>query len=96
MPVTKKDVEYIAGLAKLRLTEKELPKLTEQLNKILDYVQQLNEVDTEHVEPLAHPLQMKNVFRDDKQQESLPVEQALANAPKRKGHYFSVPKVVHK
>ena len=96
MPVSVKDVQYIARLAKLRLSEQELPQMTQQLNKILEYMDQLNELDTEDVQPLAHPLQMGNVFREDVRQPSLKPEQALSNAPERKGNYFSVPKVVHK
>ncbi len=96
VPVSVKDVQYIAGLAKLRLNEQELPVMTEQMNKILQYMEQLNELDTEDVQPLAHPLQMENVFREDVRQPSLKPEEALANAPERKGNYFSVPKVVHK
>ena len=96
MPVCVKDIAYIAALAKLRLEEDELPQLTQQLNKILDYIDHLNELDTSDVQPLAHPLQMSNVFRQDESKASLSTEQALANAPKRKGKYFSVPKVVHK
>ncbi len=96
MPVSVKDVQYIARLAKLRLSEQELPQMTQQLNKILEYMDQLNELDTEDVQPLAHPLQMENVFREDVRQPSLKPEEALANAPERKGSYFSVPKVVHK
>ncbi len=96
MPVSVKDVQYIARLAKLRLSEQELPQMTQQLNKILEYMDQLNELDTEDVQPLAHPLQMENVFREDVRQPSLKPEEALANAPERKGNYFSVPKVVHK
>ncbi len=96
MPVSVKDVQYIARLAKLRLSEQELPQMTQQLNKILEYMDQLNELDTEDVQPLAHPLQMENVFREDVRQPSLKPEEALSNAPERKGNYFSVPKVVHK
>jgi len=94
--VSVKDVEYIAGLAKLRLKEEELPKLTEQLNKILNYVEHLNELDTTEVEPLAHPLEMKNVFRPDELKTSLSREKALANAPQRTDEYFTVPKVVRR
>ena len=96
MSVSVEDVQYIARLAKLRLGEQELPQITQQLNKILEYMDQLNELDTEDVPPLAHPLQMENVFREDVRQPSLKPEEALANAPRRKGNYFSVPKVVHK
>ncbi len=96
MSVTKKDVEYIASLAKLELKEDEIPLLTDQLNKILEYMDHLKELDTSNVEPLAHPLDMVNVFREDQPGESLSNEEALKNAPKKAGSYFSVPKVVRK
>ncbi len=96
MAISTKDVAYIASLAKLRLNENEIPLLTEQLNRILEYVEQLNELDTSQVEPLAHPLELNNVFREDLPQPSLTQNQALQNAPKRAGDYFSVPKVVRK
>ncbi|MHB2147520.1 Asp-tRNA(Asn)/Glu-tRNA(Gln) amidotransferase subunit GatC [Calditrichota bacterium LG25] len=94
--VTRKDVEYIASLAKLRLDEEEVPVITDQLNRILEYVEHLNELDTSDVEPLAHPLELQNVFREDEKKPSLKREEALKNAPKRAGDYFSVPKVVRK
>jgi len=96
MAISKKDVEYIASLAKLELSAAEVPLLTEQLNKILEYVEHLNELDTSAVEPLAHPLQITNVFRPDQSGQSLSQEEALKNAPKKAGAYFSVPKVVRK
>ncbi len=96
MSISQKDVEYIASLAKLKLEANEVPELTEQLNKILEYVEQLNELETSSVEPLAHPLEMQNVFREDQPKESLPQSEALKNAPKKAGPYFSVPKVVRK
>ncbi len=96
MAISQKDVHYIADLAKLKLNSSEVPRITEQLNKILDYMEQLNELDTSNVEPLAHPLELENVFREDRPQKSLSVEQALQNAPRRAGKYFSVPKVIRK
>ena len=86
-------IRQIARLARLELTEPQSAAMAEQLNRILGYVDSLQEVDTEGIEPLAHPLPISNVFRADEPHESLPVAEALANAPKRAGNYFAVPAV---
>ena len=86
-------VRQVAKLARLELGEGELAAARDQLNRVLGYVDALQEVETDGVEPLAHPLPISNVFRADEPQESLPVDQALANAPKRAGNYFAVPAV---
>ena len=96
MAVTIKDVEKIAELARLKLDKVEKEKMTFQLNKILEYMEKLNELDTCNVEPLAHTQELVNVFREDKVKPSLPVEKALENAPERMGNYFKVPKVIVK
>lgn len=87
-------VRSVAHLARLDLGEEELAHLTPQLGAILDYVALLDQVDTSTVEPLAHPLDVHNVFRDDEAADSLPVDAALANAPDRRGNYFGVPAVL--
>ena len=96
MSVSLKDVEKIADLARLYITEEEKEKYTGQLNVILEYMEQLNKVDTSNVEPLSHPFELTNVFRDDEVQPSLPVDEALKNAPDKSGNYFKVPKVINK
>jgi aspartyl-tRNA(Asn)/glutamyl-tRNA(Gln) amidotransferase subunit C len=96
MSVTVQDVEKIADLARLKLNEDEKEKMTGQLNLILDYMEKLNELDTDQVEPLAHAQELYNVFRDDVVKPSLPVEKALENAPERVDNYFKVPKVISK
>ena len=96
MSVSLKDVEKIADLARLYITEEEKEKYTRQLNVILEYMEQLNKVDTSNVEPLSHPFELTNVFRDDEVQPSLPVDEALKNAPEKSGNYFKVPKVIIK
>jgi aspartyl-tRNA(Asn)/glutamyl-tRNA(Gln) amidotransferase subunit C len=93
MSLSLDDTRKVAQLARLELTEPDLAAMAEQLNRILEYVDQLRQVDTEGVEPLAHPLPLQNVFRDDEPQPSLPVDEALKNAPARVGDYFSVPAV---
>jgi aspartyl-tRNA(Asn)/glutamyl-tRNA(Gln) amidotransferase subunit C len=87
-------VRWIAHLARLELSAAELETMTRQLSAILDYVNQLQQVDTDGVEPLAHPLPIHNVFRDDVPAASLPVDAALANAPERRGDFYAVPAVL--
>jgi aspartyl-tRNA(Asn)/glutamyl-tRNA(Gln) amidotransferase subunit C len=91
MSLTADEVRWVAHLARLELSDTELADLTRQLGAILDYVQQLQQVDTTGVEPLAHPLPIQNVFRDDEPRPSLPVDAALANAPQRQGDFYRVP-----
>ena len=87
------EVRKVAKLARLELSDADAPQMAEQLNRILEYVDQLQQVNTDGVEPLAHPLPVHNVFRDDEPQPSLPVDEALKNAPVRNGNYFGVPAV---
>jgi len=87
------EVRKVAKLARLELADADLPRMAEQLNRILEYVDQLQEVNTDGVEPMAHPLPVQNVFRDDEPRPSLPVDEALKNAPARAGNYFGVPAV---
>lgn len=94
MSVTKKDVEYIAELAKLKFDEKELNDLTGDMNKILAYMEKLNEIDTTNVEPLSHPIENENVFREDELKTSIGREEALKNAPLKDDEFFKVPKVI--
>lgn len=94
MSVTVKDVEHVASLARLSFTEEEKVKLVEQLNTILDYIQQLNELDTTNVEPLSHVIELSNVFREDELKPGLSREEALRNAPARTEKFFKVPKVL--
>ena len=95
MSVTRKDVEYIASLAKLNFNNEELENYTHQLNDILTYVEKLNELDTSNVEPLSHPVENQNVFREDELKPSLPTEDVLKNSPNRTEEFFRVPKVIN-
>ncbi|MCL6098325.1 MAG: Asp-tRNA(Asn)/Glu-tRNA(Gln) amidotransferase subunit GatC [Bacteroidetes bacterium] len=95
MAVTKKDVEYIAALARLKFNDAELENYTHQLNDILKYVEKLNELNTDDVEPLSHPVENANVFREDKLKPSISTEEALKNAPNRTDEFFKVPKVIN-
>ena len=94
MKITKDQVEYVARLAYLKLTEEEKETFTLQLDSILSYMEKLNELDTRDVEPTSHVLPIKNVFREDEVKPSLPLEEALSNAPDRKNGFFRVPRVI--
>lgn len=94
MALTNKDVEHVAKLACLELTEAERDKYTRQLAAILEYAGQLNELDTTGVEPTAHVLPLSNVFREDTVKPSLPREDVLANAPDPFKGCFRVPKII--
>ena len=87
-------VEKVSLLARLELTESELDTMTEQLGKIVGYIDQLSELDTENVEPMAHAVELTNVFRDDEVRPSLPRDEAIANAPKRDEECYRVPAVL--
>jgi aspartyl-tRNA(Asn)/glutamyl-tRNA(Gln) amidotransferase subunit C len=87
-------VRKVAKLSRLDLSDGELAQFTEQLSAILDYVEKMNELDTDGVEPLAHCLPISNCFREDIVSESLGSERALANAPQRDGDFFKVPKIL--
>ncbi|HQF43266.1 MAG TPA: Asp-tRNA(Asn)/Glu-tRNA(Gln) amidotransferase subunit GatC [Ignavibacteriaceae bacterium] len=94
MSVTKKDVEKIAELAKLKFTDDELENFTHQMNEILSYMDKLNELDTENVKPLSHPVEQINVFREDELRPSVSTEESLKNAPDKTDQHFKVPKVI--
>ena len=94
MKITKQEVEHVAKLARLELSEQEKEKLTDQLSNILTYVEKLNELDTTGVEPTAHVLDINNVMRDDVAGVSLPQEKALANAPEKAAGHYKVPKII--
>lgn len=92
--VTVKDVEHIAKLARLEFSEEEKQTFTHQLNRILEYVEKLNQLDTAKVEPLSHVIELQNRMRDDVVRPGLTAEEALMNAPARTDKFFKVPKTV--
>jgi aspartyl-tRNA(Asn)/glutamyl-tRNA(Gln) amidotransferase subunit C len=94
MKITKQEVEHVARLARLELSEQDKEKLTDQLSNILTYVEQLNELDTTGVAPTSHVLDISNVMRGDTPEESLPQERALANAPDKAAGHYKVPKII--
>ena len=94
MAITRDEVEKVSLLARLLLTEPELEKVTGQLGAVLEYIALLGEVDTERVEPMAHPLDPVDAFREDELRPSLPRGQALANAPDHDEQCYRVPAVL--
>lgn len=94
MKITRKEVEHVAMLARLELSEEEIETFTRQLDQILTYVDKLNELNTEAVEPTSHPLSLGSALREDIVKESLDPELSLRNAPQRVGRAFKVPRVI--
>jgi aspartyl-tRNA(Asn)/glutamyl-tRNA(Gln) amidotransferase subunit C len=91
MAITRDEVLHVARLARLELTEEEVGRFTEQLSAILEAVAKVSELDLSAVEPTAHPLDLVNIWADDEPRPSIPVEDALANAPDREAGFFKVP-----
>ncbi len=94
MSITREEVEKVALLGRLLLTEAELATMTDELAQIVGYVDLLAQVDTDDVEPMAHAIEVTNVFKDDRAQPSLPRDEALANAPHRSEAGYLVPAVL--
>lgn len=88
------EVQKVARLARLALSDAELQQSRERLTAVLDYVQLLNEVDTSGVEPLLHPVPLENIFREDRPTASLSPDAALANACRSDGRFFLVPQIL--
>lgn len=91
--ITIKDVEHVAKLARLELTEEEKEKFTTQLGAVLEYVNQMNEVDTSDVEPMAHAIDFSNVMREDKVVYEQTKDELMKNAPYEENGFFRVPKI---
>jgi len=87
-------VRKVAKLARLDLTDSEVAEFTTQLSAILEYVEKMNELDTESVQPLAHCLPISNCFREDLVKNSLGTDKTLANAPEKDEQFFKVPKIL--
>jgi len=94
MKITRLEVEHVAKLARLELSDQEKEKLTDQLSNILTYVEKLNELDTKNVAPTSHVLDITNIMRDDAPGQSLPQERALANAPEKAAGHYKVPRII--
>jgi len=91
--ITIKDVEHVAKLARLELTEEEKEKFTRQLGDVLKYVEQMNEVDTTGVVPMAHAFDVVNVMREDEVVYEQTKEELMKNAPDEENGFFKVPKI---
>ncbi len=94
MTINEETIRYVAALAKLSISEEENRKTMQDLNHILEYIETMNGLDTEGVEPMSHVLPIRNVFREDEVTNTDDREELLRNAPKRIGDSFSVPKTV--
>lgn len=94
MQVSKQEIEHVAKLARLNLTEQEKDKFSNEMSGIITFVDKLNELDTTGVEPTAHVIPIQNVFREDNIEPSYNREKILQNAPSQKEGCFLVPKVV--
>lgn len=94
MSVSKKDVEYVAELARLSFTEQEKEELIDDLNKVLGYIEKLNELDTEDTDIIVNPYYIENKFREDEIEPSMELKSVLNNAPQKLEEYIMVPKII--
>ncbi|MEL1134781.1 Asp-tRNA(Asn)/Glu-tRNA(Gln) amidotransferase subunit GatC [Desulfitobacterium sp. THU1] len=94
MKISREEIEHVAMLARLELTEEELITNTEQLNSILDYAAMLEKLNTDDIKPTAHAVPLHNVLREDQVQPSMNREKVLGNAPQAEGGFFKVPRIV--
>ncbi len=94
MAISKKEVEHVALLARLALSEEEKEKFTKQLSQVLDHAEKIKKLDTSNVFPTSHVIPLRNVFREDKAKPSFSEEKALSNAPEKENQAFKVPKIV--
>jgi len=90
----KMDIEKVARLARLELSDEEKSIFGKQLDQVLEYMEQLEGVDTEGVEPTSHAIPLSNVFREDEQRDSFPREEVLSVAPEEEEGYFRVPRII--
>ncbi|UMZ74532.1 Asp-tRNA(Asn)/Glu-tRNA(Gln) amidotransferase subunit GatC [Natranaerofaba carboxydovora] len=94
MKVDKDIVRHVADLGRLYVKDEDVDAFAEQLGEVLKWADKLQELDLDGVEPTAHALDMKNVFRNDERRESLSTEKALENAPDKEDGYFKVPRII--
>jgi len=94
LAISREEVEHVAFLARLGLTDAEKQTLQEQLSAILDHMRTINELDTSQIPPTAQVIPLRNVMRQDEPQPSLPTDEVLRNAPDREGDFFRVPHVL--
>ena len=91
--ISKEDTKHVAKLARLELSEQEVEKFSTQLGNILKYVEQMNEIDTTDVKPMAHPFDIVNVMREDEVYYENTKDELLKNAPEEEDGFFRVPKI---
>ena len=94
MSITRTEVEHVARLARLKLSDSELELFTSQMSAILNFAETLNELDTDGILPTAHAVPVENAFRPDVAQASIGITKALHNAPDRVETFFKVPPVI--
>lgn len=94
MSISRDDVRHIAGLARLRFSDEDEEQMADEMSRILDYVDKLNELDTSGVPPMSHVLDVHNVFRDDDVEARIDRDDALQSAPDDDGTHFRVPNVI--
>ncbi len=94
MKITKETIEHVAHLGRLELEPQEIELYTQQIDKILQYMEALNSLNTDGVESTSHAVPMDSVFREDAVKDSLAVDDSLKNAPERTGSFFKVPPII--
>lgn len=94
MKVDKELIKHVADLARLKLTEKETEEFVPQMKELLNHFSQLDQIDTDKIEPSFHPIELKNIVREDKKEECLTADQALSNTEHKKENYFKGPRAV--
>ncbi|SRR6266498_1426662 len=92
--ISLEEVEHVARLARLELSEADKERMRRELDRILSYIDKLRALDTEGVEPTSHAVPMTNVMREDATRPSFPQDEMLANAPERSGDFFRVPRII--
>lgn len=94
MSINEDAVKHISHLARIGITEKEILRFQRELDEIVGYIDKLKTLDVGNVGPMTHVLPLKNIYREDKAKESLPIEKALKNAPQKRKDLFSVPRII--
>lgn len=92
--ISMEQVKHVAHLARLAITDEEAEKYTEQLDRIITFAEQLNELNTDNVEPTSHVIQLKNIMREDKAEKGLPLEDVLKNVPEHENGQMKVPPII--
>ena len=94
MAISRDTVKYVAKLSRIEIEDSKLDDFTSQLDRILAYIEKLNQLDTENTAPTSHALELNNVFRKDENTPSLDNKAALSNAPEQENGHFKVPKII--